>query len=51
MCTLCMYNYYLYDFLEIIDNKKLEKNNEVDNDVYMLHVKRYGIRNYSGLIR
>jgi hypothetical protein len=26
MCTPCMTNYYLYDvFIEIIDNKKIEK--------------------------
>jgi hypothetical protein len=30
-------------FLEIIDNKKLEQSDEVDDDVYILHVKRYTI--------
>jgi hypothetical protein len=28
-------------FLEIIDNKKLEKIDVTDDDVYKLHVKRY----------
>jgi hypothetical protein len=29
MCTPYMSDYYLCDFLEVIDNKKLEKNNEL----------------------
>jgi hypothetical protein len=29
--------------------KKLEKSDVVDNDVYILHIKRYAIRTYSGL--
>jgi hypothetical protein len=28
-------------FLEIINNEKLEKNTEADDDVYILHVKGY----------
>jgi hypothetical protein len=28
MCTSWMSNYYLYVFLEIIDNKKLEESDE-----------------------
>jgi hypothetical protein len=45
MCTTCMSNYHLYDFfVEIINNeKKLEKTDKIDNDVYILHVKRYVI--------
>jgi hypothetical protein len=39
MCTPYMSNYYLCDFFEIIDN----------DDVYILHVKIYDIRIYSGL--
>jgi hypothetical protein len=36
----------------IIDNeKKLEKNGDVDNDVHILYVKRYAIRIYSELRR
>jgi hypothetical protein len=31
--------------------KKVEKSNCTDNDLYILHVKRYGIRTYSGLVR
>jgi hypothetical protein len=50
MCTLCMSNYYLCDLLvEIIDNKKIKKNDEVDDDVYIVRDKRYVIRTYSGL--
>jgi hypothetical protein len=41
MCTRCMSNYYLCDFfVEIIDN---EKNDRADDDVYILHIKRYAI--------
>jgi hypothetical protein len=29
--------------------KKLEKNNEIYDDVYILHVKRYVIKTYSEL--
>jgi hypothetical protein len=46
-----MSNYYLCDFLEIIDNEKIKKSDGVDNDVYILHVERYAIRTYSGLER
>jgi hypothetical protein len=44
MCTSYMSNYYLCEFfIEIIDNKKLEKSDRIDNDVHILHVKRYTI--------
>jgi hypothetical protein len=45
-----MSNYYLCDFLEILD-KKLEKNDDADDDVYIIYVKRYAIRNYNRLKR
>jgi hypothetical protein len=39
-------------FKEIIDNeKKLEECDRVDDDVYILHVKRYAIRTCSGFGR
>jgi hypothetical protein len=41
MCTPYMSNYYLYEFLEIINNKKIKKSNE---DMYILHIKRYVIK-------
>jgi hypothetical protein len=44
-----MFNYYLHDFLEIIDNKKLDESDEANDDVYILHVKRYVIRDCGGL--
>jgi hypothetical protein len=51
MCTPCMSNYCLYIFLEIID-KKLEKSDKSDDDdVYIVHVKKYVIKIYSGLRR
>jgi hypothetical protein len=31
--------------------KKLEEGNGADDDVYIIHIKRYGIKNYSGLER
>jgi hypothetical protein len=37
-------------FLEIIDNKKLEESDGADNDLYILHVKRYAIRTCSELV-
>jgi hypothetical protein len=44
-----MSNYCLCIFKKIID-KKLEKSDEADyDDVYIVHVKRYVIRIYSGL--
>jgi hypothetical protein len=49
MCTSCMSNYYLCVFLEIIDNKKIDENDETDDDVYIVHVKEYTIRTYSEL--
>jgi hypothetical protein len=36
-------------FLEIIGNKKLEEIDGADDDIYILHIKRYAIRTYSGL--
>jgi hypothetical protein len=36
-------------FLKNIDNKKLEESDVADNDVYILHVKRYAIKTCSGL--
>jgi predicted component of viral defense system (DUF524 family) len=36
-------------FFKIIDNKKLEKNNKADDDVYNMHIKIDAIRTYSGL--
>jgi hypothetical protein len=52
MCTPCMSNYYLCDlFVEIIDNKKIDKNDEIDDDVYILHTKRYAIKTYNRLGR
>jgi hypothetical protein len=51
MCAPDMSNYYLCDFLEIIDNKKLEENDGANDDVYILYVKRYAIRTCSGLER
>jgi hypothetical protein len=45
-----MSNYYLYEFfIKIINNKKLEENDGINDDVYILHVKRYVIKIYSGL--
>jgi hypothetical protein len=51
MCTPCMSNYYLCDFLEIIDIEKIEESDGADDydDVYIMHVKRYAIRTCSGL--
>jgi hypothetical protein len=51
MCTTCIFNYYLCDFLEIID-KKLEKSNMTDDDMYILRIKKYAsIKNCSDLER
>jgi hypothetical protein len=33
MCTPYMSNYYLYEFLEIINNKKIKKSND---DMYII---------------
>jgi hypothetical protein len=41
MCTPSRSNYYLCDFLEIIDNEKIEKSDGADGDVCILYVKRY----------
>jgi hypothetical protein len=35
-------------FIKIIDNKKL-KNDEIDNDMYIMHVNRYVIKTCSEL--
>jgi hypothetical protein len=51
MRTPCMSNYYLCDFLEIINNKKLEKSDRTDDEMYIVHIKRYAIRIYSKLGR
>jgi hypothetical protein len=51
MCKSCMSNYYLYDFLEVIDNEKIEKFDTTDDDLYILHVKGYAIMTCSGLER
>jgi hypothetical protein len=52
MCTPFMSNYYLCDFfVEIIDNKKIEESDRSDDDMYILHVKRYCIMTFSGLVR
>jgi hypothetical protein len=41
MCTPYMFDYYLYIFfVKSIDNKKIEKSDVIDNDVYILYVKR-----------
>jgi hypothetical protein len=37
--------------VEIIDNKEEEECDGVYDDVYILHIKRYAIRIYSGLGR
>jgi hypothetical protein len=50
LCTACIFNYYLCDFLEIID-KKLDKNDKTDDNMYILHVKIYAIKNYIELGR
>jgi hypothetical protein len=34
-----------------MNNKKIEKSDEADDDVYILHVKRYAIKTCSGLER
>jgi hypothetical protein len=52
MCTSCMCNYYLCGFLEIINNEtKIEESVVADDDVYILHVKRYVIMTCSRLER
>jgi hypothetical protein len=52
MRTSCMCNYYLCGFLEIINNEtKIEESVMTDDDVYILHVKRYVIRTCSRLER
>jgi hypothetical protein len=51
MCTPCMSNYHLFNFLEIIDNEKLEESDGAYDDVYIMHDKRYAIRIFSGLGR
>jgi hypothetical protein len=51
MCTHCISNYYLCDFLEIIDNRKIEENEKTNNNVYILYIKRYTITTYSELGR
>jgi hypothetical protein len=43
MCTLYMSNYYLYDFLKNYW-LKIDKSDGVNDDLYILHIKRYAIR-------
>jgi hypothetical protein len=50
MYTSYISNYYLCDFLEIID-KKLEKSDGTYNNMYIIYVKRYVIKTYSVLGR
>jgi hypothetical protein len=50
ICTPCISNYYLCDFLNIYIIIKLEECDRTDDDVYILNVKRYIIRT-SGLGR
>jgi hypothetical protein len=38
-------------FIEIIGNKKLEESNRANNDMDIMHVKRYVIRTYGELGR
>jgi hypothetical protein len=51
MCTSYMSNYYLCIFKEIIKNKKLEKNDRTDDDVYIMYIKIHAINIYSKLVR
>jgi hypothetical protein len=52
MCTPCMCNYYLCEFyIEIIDNEKIRGKCRTNDDVYILHIKRYAIKTCSGLER
>jgi hypothetical protein len=51
MCTPYIFNYYLCDFLEIVDNEKNREKWWAGDDVYIMHVKRYAIRTCSGLER
>jgi hypothetical protein len=45
-----MSNYYLCDFfVEILDNKKIEKSDGVDDDVCTSWISRDMLRTYSGL--
>jgi hypothetical protein len=45
ICTPYMSNYYLCEFfVEIIAIEKIEKNDDTDDDVYILHVKVYAIK-------
>jgi hypothetical protein len=46
-----MSNYYLCIFCRIIYNKKLDGRVKTDNDVYILHIKKYIIRTYSSIER
>jgi hypothetical protein len=41
----------MWFFIEVIDNKKLEKSDRADDDVDVLHIKRYAIKTYSALER
>jgi hypothetical protein len=47
MCTIL----FMWFFVEIIDNKKLDESDKADDDVYNLYVMRYAIRTFSMLGR
>jgi hypothetical protein len=52
ICTPYMSNYYLCVFFEKLQIlQKLEKTGTVDDDVCILHFKKYAISNCSGLGR
>jgi hypothetical protein len=52
MCIHYMSNYYLCNFfIEIIDNKKLKSSDGADDNMYIMHIKRYAIRTCSRLER
>jgi hypothetical protein len=48
MCTCYMFNYF---FIKIINNKKIEEDDGADDDIYILHVKKYAIKTYIKLER
>jgi hypothetical protein len=47
MCISYMSNYYLCNFLKIINNKKIREKWWTYDDMYILYVKRYTIKIYS----
>jgi hypothetical protein len=50
MCTTCLSNYYLYIFKYIYIIKNRE-NDRANDDVYIIHIKRYAKMIYSMLER